>query len=488
MQVNLKFQPPSDLLQEYFEDRSSVCFIRGPLGSAKTQTSIMKLMVMMAEQTPNSDGVRPTRLFIVRNTYPDLLTTTIRDWQAITRDIAPVKLGHPPSQLLKYRLPDRTLVECDVVFIALDREDHVRKLRGAQGTFAWLNETKELPVAVLSMMDARLGRYPSRALAGIDCDHAGKIIGDTNSPDDDHWYAVKETDTPKGWKFFIQPGAVRQKDGEWVVNPSAENIRNLPPGYYEKLLQGKSEDWIKINLANELGTSTDGKAIWPEFNQFVHVKEFEVHPDEPILYGVDFGLTPAMAMAQEVNGQIRIFDEVVTQNYSAEELAEEAHRRRAVEWPHLKWGHGWGDPAGNQGSQADKKTPFHMLQAARFDIIPAPSNDFGLRRDAVANRLRRLGTNGEPALIIHPRCSVLKKGCAGYYCFRRMRVVGDEKYRDVPDKNMYSHICEALQYLSLGLGDGDLLLGGGGYNGYSNWDEPINNIKRSQRIVNARHR
>ncbi len=488
MKLNVRFEPPSDLLRDYFEDRSTVSMIRGPLGSAKTQTTIMKLMVMMQEQSPNDQGVRPTRLFIIRNTYPDLMTTTIRDWQAITRDIAPIKLGHPPSQLLKYRLPDRTLVECDVLFIALDREDHVRKLRGAQGTFAWFNEAKELPFAVLSMADARLGRYPSRALAGVDCDHAGRIEGDTNAPDDDHWYSKKEADPPRGWKFFVQPGAVRKADGEWVVNPSAENIRNLPPGYYDKLLQGKKEDWIRVNLANELGTSIDGKPIYEEFNQFIHVKEFGIDPDIRILFGVDFGLTPAMVLAQEVNGQLRVFDEVVTSNFSADELAEAAKRRVSLDYPELRWGHGWGDPSGTSGSQADKKTPFMMMQAAKFNIIPAHTNDFGLRRDAVGSRLKRLTMTGEPAMIIHPRCSVLKKGMAGYYMYRRLRVSGDDKFHDVPDKNVYSHICEALQYLSVGMGDGDLLLGGDGYSDYSDWKQPINNVKRSQRDVRRRSR
>lgn len=484
MKTTINFQAPSGVLLEYVQHRGPFCAIKGPLGSGKTQATIIKLLQMMQEQTPNADKIRPTRLFVIRNTYPDLLTTTIRDWQAITGKIAKVKMGHPPTQFLDFPLSDGTRVQCDVIFIALDRDEHIRKLRGAQGTIAWLNEMKELPYGVIEMIDARLGRYPSRALAGVDCDHAGMIVGDTNAPDEDHWYAVREQDPPEKWKFFEQPGAVIKANDEWVVRFDADNIENLPAGYYEKLLAGKREDWIRVNLANEYGTALDGKPIWPEFNQAIHVKEFEVDPDAPILFGVDFGLTPAMVLAQEHDGQLRIFDEIITENFSADELASAAKTRKASEWPHLKWGHGWGDPS-NPRSQADKNTPIMMLQSHNFNILKAPSNDFGLRRDAVAKRLTSLTTSGEPALVLHPRCKILRKGCSGHYMYRRVKVSGDERFHDVPEKNMFSHICEALQYLGMGMGDGDLLLGGDGFGEYSDWEVPL---KQTMRRANARGR
>jgi hypothetical protein len=38
---------------------------------------------------------------------------------------------------------------------------------------------------------------------------------------------------------------------------------------------------------------------------------------------------------------------------------------------------------------------------------------------------------------------------AGKYCYRRVQVLGDERYHDKPDKGIYSHICEALQYVMI---------------------------------------
>jgi len=472
--LSLTYQPPSEIVYDYISHRGPFCAIKGPLGSGKTQATIIKLLQMMQEQTPNKEGVRPTRLFIIRNTYPDLITTTIRDWVAITGRLAPVKGTHPPQQLIRFPLKDGTAVECDVIFLALDKDEHIRKIRGTQGTFAWLNEMKELPFGVIEMIDARLGRFPSRPLAGVECDHAGMIVGDTNAPDDDHWYAVHEKDPPKGWTFFKQPGAVMEIDGEWVVRPDADNLINLPKGYYDKLLSGKRRDWIRVNLANENGIAIDGKAVFPEFQHDVHVRERDPLPELPIIYGQDFGLTPAMVLAQDLDGVLFVFDEVVTENFSAEELAEAATQRKATQWPQLKWGHGWGDPS-NPRSQADKNTPIAMMQSHGFRIYKAPTNDFTLRRDAVGTRFNRM-VRGKPAIIIHPRCKYLIKGCSGHYMYRRVKVSGDERFHDVPEKNIYSHICEALQYLCIGVGDGDLLMYGDHSSPhYEDWSQPVNN-------------
>jgi hypothetical protein len=64
---------------------------------------------------------------------------------------------------------------------------------------------------------------------------------------------------------------------------------------------------------------------------------------------------------------------------------------------------------------------------------------------------------GKPAFLIDRRCQQLIKGFEGGYSYKRMEVSG-ERYADKPDKNMYSHIHDALQYLLLGAGEGRALM------------------------------
>ena len=80
-----------------------------------------------------------------------------------------------------------------------------------------------------------------------------------------------------------------------------------------------------------------------------------------------------------------------------------------------------------------------------------------LRREAVAQALNRM-IDGAPGLIIHPQCRMLRKAMAGAYAYRRVQVGGDERFRDKPDKNMYSHVAEAAQYLMLGAGEDRTLI------------------------------
>jgi hypothetical protein len=94
-----------------------------------------------------------------------------------------------------------------------------------------------------------------------------------------------------------------------------------------------------------------------------------------------------------------------------------------------------------------------VLRARGLDARPAPSNDFLLRREAVALPLTRL-VDGKPGLVVSPSCRILIQGMAGGYRYRRVEVAGEERYHDAPDKNRFSHVCEAGQYLMLGAGEG----------------------------------
>jgi hypothetical protein len=89
-------------------------------------------MQAMINQEPNSEGVRPTRFYAIRNTYADLLTTTAKDWLELYRELGTYAEGSkkPPTHTLDFDLEDGTTVNSEVVFIALDRADSIKKLRG----------------------------------------------------------------------------------------------------------------------------------------------------------------------------------------------------------------------------------------------------------------------------------------------------------------------------------------------------------------------
>ena len=99
-----------------------------------------------------------------------------------------------------------------------------------------------------------------------------------------------------------------------------------------------------------------------------------------------------------------------------------------------------------------------MQEHADLKVRAAPSQDLTLRRAAVVSCLTRL-VDGKPGLVVSPACRTLRTGFQGAYCYRRLRVTGDERYTDKPDKNKFSHPHDALQYLLSGAGEGRAVLG-----------------------------
>lgn len=463
MKVELRVKPQGRILEAFYQDRSRCSFIMGPLGSGKTMQTCLKVLKLMCEQAPNAQGIRPSRWVVIRNTYPDLLSTTVKDWLVIAGDFGRFSQGskEPPNQRVKFRLPDKTIVESEMIFLAMDRDDHVKKLRGIQCTGVWLSETKELQKSVVDMADLRHGRYPSLAAGGVDPTWHG-MVGDTNAPDDDHWYYQLAEGKPEdGWTFYRQPGAVLRDGDQWVLNQDAENLSNLVEGYYANGMRNKSYDWIKVNLANEYGSLFDGKPVYDEFNSTLHTAEFDADPSLPLILAWDFGLTPACLLAQPTpNGQLRIIDEFLAERSGIQQFGINVIR------PHL-WSHykgfeiagSVGDPAGTSGADTDEKTCIGVLSddynkadpmqgGVGIPTLPASSNALERRLGAVKGFLSRL-IDGQAAIVIHKRCQLLIRGFLGGYQFEKVRVSGTDRYKEQPAKNKYSHPHDALQYLCM---------------------------------------
>jgi len=466
------YYPPGKIAAAFLESDAFVAGIRGPIGSGKSTACVMKLLRGVQKQRPGPDGIVRRRTAIVRNSYPELKTTTIKTWH----QWLPAQIGHwvdqgPPSHRITQAGPDGKLAfDWEVIFIALDRPEDVRKLLSMELSDAWINEAREVPKAALDGLTGRVGRYPAKRDGG--CTDP-QIIMDTNPPDTDHWWA-RLSDFPSGdfaqktadleddlrglgslrgdqrlYEFFAQPGGRA---------PGAENLENLPDGYYLKAMAGKSDEWIKVYVDADYGFVVEGRAVYPEYRDNLHCRPFQLNRALPLYVGIDFGLTPAAVIGQRtIMGAWRWHGELVTEDMGARRFGEYLGTWMRNTYRDFIFAGITGDPAGDARSQSDETTAFQVLRAAGIEARPAPTNDFTKRREAVAFYLNRI-LEGEPGLLIHPDCQRLRKAMAGGYHYRRVQVPGDERFHDVPDKNMHSHVAEAAQYLMLGAGEGNIVI------------------------------
>lgn len=447
-QITLKYAPGGPTVREFHRSQAFVRGIMGPIGSSKSTACVIEILRRSAEQAPSpSDGVRRSRWAIIRNSYPELKTTTIKTWtQWCPGQYGKLTYDSPITHHIK-----TAGLDIEVLFLALDRPDDQKKLLSLELTGAWVNESREIPKAIIDALTGRVGRYPSKNQGG--CTWSG-ILMDTNPPDDQHWwYTLAEGDTPEGWEFFQQPSG-RSKE--------AENLENLPPNYYTRIMAGKDEDWIKVYVDGEYGVVTEGKPVYPMYRDSVHCakEEFEPATDLPILIGMDFGLTPAAILGQKFpDGRWQWFDEFVTDSCGLTRFKTLLRQYLATKYPDHEVAGAWGDPAGAARDQ-DENTAFDLINADKDDswnTKPAPTNDFSARREVVIGCLNRL-VDGKPGLVISPRCRMIRKGFAGGYHFAMVRSGSSEMFHDVPRKNKYSHPHDGGQYLLLGGGEHSVVL------------------------------
>lgn len=473
--LNLDFST-SPMVWKFLQSKAFVRGVMGPVGSGKSYACCAEIMMKAVQQKPSPvDGIKYSRFAIVRNSYPMLKTTTIKTWIDLFPESTFGPLLWTPPITHHIRLPARdgaAGIDCEVIFLALDQPKDVRKLLSLELTGAWVNEARELPKAVIDGLTHRVGRYPTKRDGGASW-HG--IIMDTNPMDDDHWwFKMAEKEKMSGaykWEFFRQSGGVIEADlaelpenpeandhifsaGRWwKPNPKAENISNLPAGYYQQMLLGKNLDWIRCYAEGKYTYVQEGRPVWPEYDDNMMSADLDYDPNLPIQVGLDFGLTPAAVIGQKTPaGAWHILHEIVTFDMGLERFGQQLLTELNARFPKAQVMI-WGDPAGMQRDAIYEVTAFDHLRTLGLRAQPTASNDFKVRRESAAMPMQRL-IQGKPGLLVDKNCKLLRKSLAGGYHFKRVSVgSGQERFRDAPNKNEHSHVGDAFGYLLLGGGE-----------------------------------
>lgn len=215
--------------------------------------------------------------------------------------------------------------------------------------------------------------------------------------------------------------------------------------------QGSDPDFIRVYVDGLYGYVKDGKPVYPEFNDTLHVAEVEPVKGVIIKRGWDFGLTPACIFSQVLpDGRWIVFEELCGEDVGISTFSDGVQQLCGQRWPGFQF-EDFGDPAGQQRSamsaDRDEKTCFDILAGKGIRVQPGEQT-LTMRLESVRKPLNTL-RDGKPAFQLHPRCVMLRKGFMGRYQYRRVKVAGaSERYHDEPEKNEYSHPHDALQYIA----------------------------------------
>lgn len=439
--TELIYNPPPTI-KEFMESDQRVRIVRGPVGSGKSSGMVMELMRRAAEQAPDpKDGIRRSRAVIVRNTMPQLKSTSLKTVLELLR---PIVHWEAQNHTIWIKQDD---IETEWILMPLDTPDNVQRLLSLDLTFAWLSECRELPPRILQDVLSRCGRFPSMM-------HGGPtwrgVIAETNSFDEDsEWNKIleeKELDgkpLPESWGYFVQPGA---------RDSNAENKENLVGGYYEDLIANNSPSWVEQYVDNIIAPSLSGEAVFrSSFRSAFHVSPtiLEPIPSTMLVIGMDFGRHPAAIITQmDMRGRLNALDEAYGDNMGVEQFLQTVLRPLLSQQKYIRLPIGVvGDPSGVARSQIGEESVFAALKRLGFSSQPAQTNAIEPRLRAVEKMLMQQREGGA-ALLVSPSCERLIRALRSKYRYAKKK---DGELQPMPDKtHPWSDLADALQYGVLG--------------------------------------
>lgn len=463
------------------EFHNSDHFVRGVIAGVGTGKSVMMIQELLRRgfnQDPGADGVRRTRMGLVRATYPSLRTTTVKTFsQWVPPLLSPVRQTAPMTARFTGALPDGTHFDMEFIFIALENAQDVQKLKSMEFTMIFINEAREVAFEVYDTCKERVGRFPTLdPLTGLGgCTYSG-VIFDSNPPGEDHWIAKLDRNPTESSRIFHQPAPFIEKvnakgEIEYHDNPLAENLEYLNQKpmqngvpwtmeqrrafgyeYYRRMLDGKPKHYIDTEIMGKYGSNFDGRPVYQEYwaDDMVCSYPLEAKYGYPVILGIDTtGLNPAVAFGQLEMGVLQIKHELLALDMPFVPFVRDVLKPfLAQHYPGCQVV-AYTDPANPRDSNRGE-TPVQVLRQYGIQAQNAPTNKFKARLDSVISFLQRRG-----GLLIDKRCEKIIDGFRGGYHYRPLKISGvGQTFSSEPVKNEFSHLHDAVQYLCNGIRHG----------------------------------
>jgi hypothetical protein len=448
------FTPPGPVSQGFIDCNDGIAGIMGPWGSGKTTTAIFKGAVQTLRMPVCKDGVIRARGCIMRDNFRTLYRTTLESWfKFFPRDFPGATFeggqDRPAKHSIRFTTPSGRRIEMIVDFYALGDHAIEELLKGYEPSWGACDELDLFQRKVPTWLYGRTGRYPSRdMLADPDAHRPRHVWGAFNPPVIGHWlYEDLEEDPKEGFHFFRQPSGLTDQ---------AENRAGTTRTYYEEMARTMRPDEVRRFVHGDWGHVVGGAPVYPEFAYDRHVPRVAHEPVDgiPLAIGADAGGSPAAVFRQQMpNGQVRWLSELCADPGTGPgRFAEMLVDHLMTFYRGIPIRAGWGDPSafyGNDRAAGELSWMEIIGKAMSRPMLPAPSNDPGVRQDAVAGLLRRRIDGQTEAFQVNPGCKMLVGGLMGNYRFglNAHETLGA---RPSPVKNKYSHPHDAGQYVELG--------------------------------------
>ncbi len=472
-----RLNSPGPIADKFMLSRAFVQIIIGPVGSAKTLSALRKLRRIGQQQGGKLDanGVlwRTARVGVIRETYPNLEKNTLPSWFTLHPE-SDGKFTWKAPYTHKLRLilgvdPEtqkpNDVCEFEIEFRAIGDRSVEEVCRGWQVVAVMIDEADLQPPELLSFLSGRIGRSTN---LGVSQAVDQTIIMALNAPYIDNWvyplafenefesmFDAELLEALNGRplvEVFIQPGG---------REPNAENLHNLPKGYYtiQAALNKHRPDYVARMIDNKSVPMMHGQPVNPQFDYARHVRPLEWDRSRLLTVGFDQGLTAAAVATQRTTeGHLRSLREAVAflqQGKTLRKIGPKAFGElvRAmlnehfhdIEPDRIRFP---GDPAAwrardNEDDERDWVRAFE--KALGHKAHRAKTNKQALRHEAVWQPMSE-----HDGYAVDPSCRHLIRGHLGGYRYRDADMKGGETrgHLEVAD-TIYTHVCDAEQYAAV---------------------------------------
>lgn len=447
--------------------------ISGPPGSGKSVGCAVEHLHFLAQrQEADNLGRRRTRVAIIRDSYPKLVRTThktVTEW--VLPGSGSISTNAPMRGDLSYPHPsgDGTIVMVTVMFMAIETAQDLQNMDSLEVSSIYINEVNEQLEGIIASSLERVGRYPPPK-DGIKCTEPCVSV-DFNLPGKEHWlyklfveksFTSNEYFTKDDVAYFEQPAAVlcpnyREvqlgiEDPIYEFNPLAENLTNLPDGYYGAQLANNTWSRIQSRLMMYWVSPNTGKVIHEDFKARYHksAKLLTVEQGMMVYVGFDTsGQNKGLAFCQYINGQLRVIYEAFLDGGTVAAIDKKLKpmiNRYFANCPVKVIC----DPA-NPKDDHTGVTATALLKEMGYDAVVAPGNNrLQGRINAMSTFLKRID-----GFIVGPEAPMICEGLDGKYVFetdeKLTKLSGVAHYKFKKLDNGWAHYVDATQNVALWL-------------------------------------
>lgn len=407
----------------FMEDASRIKAYMGPGGSGKTLVGVTDIM-MKALTIPGS------KWFIARRDYNDLLDTTMHTVTEVLNNLPDGILldrkKAPPQQWwIKPIITGNNIMPepSEITFIGLSDWLGSYQYRGG-----FIDEMDEVEEKFFFQLMRALRTKSDNPDAEF-----FQLSGAFNPPSKNHWLFGACTgrnihgDEINGGKPSIS-----------LHTPQyAENQRNLRSDYYTDMEVMPME----LQQRYRLGQWVDvfpGDPVIRQFNEKLHVSNTVTFQGKTLFRAWDFGYNrPACLYCQlSTDGRLHIMDEYLGKQIEGSKFIEVINNHTGQHFGEATGLKDYGDPAVAQ--HKDTGSMLRLLNEAGVNML-YKKTPFDVSLALLRKRFETL-IEGQPAILIHPRCRVLIEALKGGY---HLKEDGETPKKD----GYYDHLMDALRYI-----------------------------------------